>query len=589
MFRNFAPLTEGWWHVYGHWIRDERVPYRDFELLVPPLYPYLIAVAQHFFGDNFFSLRIIGILLQAVIASLLWAVLRPIVSGLTLVASVTVGSVVLQSGTAFISYDYVYVALAFLLATFALHTLLAVGRHLSPLAWRVILVVSGVAAGLALTVKQTQGVAALLFGAISASWVASLRPAVEADESRGRKALSGCGLFGLGVAVILCATSIYLIVVGAGVDAFSQLAYSASETKGTLGHLVLAWTESFFRPEALSVLRLVVPIVSLAIFIRLIHQRFTSSTRDSMSTNKTYRAVTVNRIATITLSLSLFAVLLLNADLVVSTLQQIIFLPTIVVAVGVLVAVLGKRLPVPWITSSLASLAAVWACGMSAGLTEIGVFVGAAQLVSIWTVVAGSTATATIVAVALSLSVFSVSVQAKRERPYAWWGLTVPSSQEAQSLIDSGPAKGLLTDPATRQMLMEVDASLKSVKECPGEVIAFPAIPMLTFSSGEFPRGRLATYWFDFASPEGIDMELRRWRETRPKAILFLSTPESVYSGHERLFASGGKLGQREMRAYLYRLLGTPGWRKTHWSLPGGYALTFAVSTECSPDSIATA
>ena len=31
-----APLTEGWWHVYARWIDQGRIPYKDFELLVPP-------------------------------------------------------------------------------------------------------------------------------------------------------------------------------------------------------------------------------------------------------------------------------------------------------------------------------------------------------------------------------------------------------------------------------------------------------------------------------------------------------------------------------------------------------------------------
>ena len=47
-WNKYLPLTEGWWHVYARWISEGRIPYRDFELLTPPLNPLLINFLSFF-------------------------------------------------------------------------------------------------------------------------------------------------------------------------------------------------------------------------------------------------------------------------------------------------------------------------------------------------------------------------------------------------------------------------------------------------------------------------------------------------------------------------------------------------------------
>lgn len=52
----FFPITEGWFSTYGAMIRDGAVPYRDFPLLLTPLYPFFIALLQMLAGESFWAL-----------------------------------------------------------------------------------------------------------------------------------------------------------------------------------------------------------------------------------------------------------------------------------------------------------------------------------------------------------------------------------------------------------------------------------------------------------------------------------------------------------------------------------------------------
>ena len=64
VWRNYTTFTEGWWHVYVIWMRAGRKPYNDFELLVPPAYPYILRLISNFVGMDFLSLRVVGLLVR---------------------------------------------------------------------------------------------------------------------------------------------------------------------------------------------------------------------------------------------------------------------------------------------------------------------------------------------------------------------------------------------------------------------------------------------------------------------------------------------------------------------------------------------
>ena len=114
-----APLTEGWWHVYVRWIDQGKIAYNDFELLVPPGYPYLMWVLTHIVGEQFLHLRILGCLLESVIAVQLFYIFKGLIGKFMALVLAFFGTIYLYSGTASITYDYHYFAVFFFLIIFS--------------------------------------------------------------------------------------------------------------------------------------------------------------------------------------------------------------------------------------------------------------------------------------------------------------------------------------------------------------------------------------------------------------------------------------------------------------------------------------
>ena len=62
-FDKLAVSCEGWFSVYAEMILDGRVPYRDFELVFPPLYTLITTLIISVFGQGLLPFRVIGIFL----------------------------------------------------------------------------------------------------------------------------------------------------------------------------------------------------------------------------------------------------------------------------------------------------------------------------------------------------------------------------------------------------------------------------------------------------------------------------------------------------------------------------------------------
>ena len=74
-FDKYLPITEGWFSTYAHLIRIGQLPYRDFFLVLPPLYPYQMAAFQTFFGESIISLRYLGLVVTCAIGVALFEIL----------------------------------------------------------------------------------------------------------------------------------------------------------------------------------------------------------------------------------------------------------------------------------------------------------------------------------------------------------------------------------------------------------------------------------------------------------------------------------------------------------------------------------
>ncbi|NDH67385.1 MAG: hypothetical protein EBY22_05655, partial [Gammaproteobacteria bacterium] len=107
-FNRFLPLTEGWFSTYAQLILSGKLPYRDFYLFLPPLYPLTIAGIMAIFGPQLIILRIVGIGLILVMSGTLYALLARFFSQRISAAVTAVTIIYYQSGAAHISYDFTH-------------------------------------------------------------------------------------------------------------------------------------------------------------------------------------------------------------------------------------------------------------------------------------------------------------------------------------------------------------------------------------------------------------------------------------------------------------------------------------------------
>ena len=107
LLRNFFPITEGWWSYIATLILDGKIPYKDFYLYLPPVYPYFISFFVKIFGIEIIKLRILGLIMQVLTAVILYLCLTKLFNPLAAAISALLSMFIyMTSFTAFMSYDY---------------------------------------------------------------------------------------------------------------------------------------------------------------------------------------------------------------------------------------------------------------------------------------------------------------------------------------------------------------------------------------------------------------------------------------------------------------------------------------------------
>jgi len=549
-FTTYAPFTEGWWHVYARWLNQGKMPYRDFELLVPPGYPLLLRSATNIFGEAFYTLRIIGAVQIALLGVCIF-VLTSRFAGQALAVLFSAAAVShLVSGTAFVSYDYVYTALLLMLASFS-YVLSLVNHCLdSPqLRWRS-WVIAGFLVGCALSIKQTQGLWTLL-GVIILLVIFQRR-----EISGFFKRLA---LICLGIAVVWLPLSLWLLFEGVTpVDLFRAL-YLSGGPKGSATEVFFGWARDVFN---LSEIYLVRPVAAhwLAMFQSLLPFLGVAAIVNKLSSDQEqdrFAEISVLiGISVIGLALwsvrpttfgSLTTVLdflwgLVASNRIVSWVVLPFFLIWLIVTRS------PRHLFRHGLALSICSIAVVWACGMSAGITEIGDFLAIAVALSFFVFIGQRRWLAIALAGLMALSIASGSWWKKDGlAPYAWWGYETPVSSEVTVRYEQGLLSGLRTTPEIRELYDKYRTFIAASDDCPGEVVAFPHIPLFVLDVGSTPNGRLGQYWYDFSTTDEIVQETQRLENVELKAVVIMQLPPYVREMHEQLFNEGRVLPHRDL------------------------------------------
>jgi len=156
IFNKFFPITEGWWSVMAYYINQGKLPYRDFYLCLPPLYPYQIATFTKFFGYNFINLRFAGIVVMMLFATNLYLIMTLFfpyfISAILAISAI----LIVQSFTFLVAYDFNM--LIFLYSTYiVLFLLYAMDKTASYKKRNLFCLLTGVMCSLVVLTKQNAG------------------------------------------------------------------------------------------------------------------------------------------------------------------------------------------------------------------------------------------------------------------------------------------------------------------------------------------------------------------------------------------------------------------------------------------------
>lgn len=519
-----APITEGWWHVYAIWLAEGRVPYQDFELLVPPGYPLFIRLLIGVGFESFFSLRIIGAAVCAAISAVLHLTFRHFISsGLAWLISLC-SLFVLAQGSAFISYDYDQIAALLLVGTvyMAQISVLSTGQDVSGKAICTSFI-AALLAGSCFLIKTSIG-----FSAVMTLVAMALSIWRVGGQNLGRRMFLPLSA---GFALPLVAVGCWLFSRGALSEGLHST-LGGAVAKGGFGKML---TRSFlmFRVGTIQeAVFLVAPVLMLSILLSSLNALRSHHDNRRLGATTTGLFSLFKLISTIGVSL-VFCVLFWRSffDAIVSySIVPSVFAPLLLLGVKSLRTPALAPLAVAAASSSVATM---W----SAGLSPMGRFLPAGlMLLMLFTLLHGAfSARLMLIVISSILSIGTITH--KREIPYSWWfvesdltGLTLP--------VRSGLSEGLVDSVENVALLSAIASRVPTKDGCEGESVHFPHIPQVLLNLGETPGGRLGQYWFDFSSSREVELERSRLASVKVRSISILELPSEVSNQHKRLFGA---------------------------------------------------
>jgi hypothetical protein len=566
---SFLPLTEGWFSSYAHLVIDGKVPYRDFYLYLTPLYVWVISLITYIFGESLFALRVFGVLITCSIGLLLFKIFRFKFSPAASFVGATIATLYYQSGNAYISYDFTQVLTLFTLLSFnflltaeqAVRWLDRVEDGLKSNVSKasISLFFAGFFASCAFLTKQSNGSFIAVFAFLSCLYI-TLISNIGFHRKIRLLLYFLCGGF-LPIGLIIA----YLALNQALVPFVDQIFFNAISAKGSLTKILSSWITGVFSSVLkIKVYEIARVFISFFVFGKLMFWVLNCSRylADIYKKMEKYRQTSV-----LTAFLLLFTFVIICAWQDNTSLKNQFFQPgrhllnyLIPLSIGwtlIQLALVPISFSIPKYVKidkgttilAICVLGQFFGNGTSAGLSEISSFIAIGWVAS-WLCNRGSIPFLGVWLAFYSCALLSTTlIYSKLDRPYAWWGVSEPSTRSARLHIDNPVLKGLYISPETEKTFSGAINVLRSEKT--NSIFSFPNIPIFYLITNTWPKSKAIITWFDFLNDKDAIAESIRLKGDPPDTIIYLDLPEEAWSAHERLFREGKPLGQRDIQAWL--------------------------------------
>ena len=580
-FNRFFPITEGWFSVYSSMIRNGQIPYRDFYLLLTPLYPIQLAFFQEIFGESFIALRILGIFIVLLISCFVYLILAKRFSPFVATVSTVTAIVYYQSGVAHITYDFTQVFSLYVIA--ATYLIISYGEISdSRVNIRndgfITLLCSGVLVSLAFLIKQSNGALVVIFS------VGAVFFATQGQKFTYR--IKNIFIYCVSMALPLLLILAWLYFNGAFYPFIEQVVIGAISAKGSIWDILFSWIGRIFDFEFLNQLKniaiYILPLLLLSFMVgyfRSIKNKKVVKNNHETGFGKIilYLIYFISAIGLAYFEGDFSSLWLmkpgieLNNYIVVGsfTLVVLIFLYSLI---GIFSkAYLDKDL----LICAVMSLGLIFGNGTSAAIGEISLYIGFALSLAFLMGLPNIRNVMSLLVVMISLSFVLSMASMKFHRPYYWWSVTQSDIRDSVSVPKISLLSGFRLPTETGKILKDVMDTVITNSKSDEDVFAFPNIPVFYLLTNRWPNSKVIVSWFDFLPDNLAREEAVRLKGNPPRVIINLRLPDSVWSSHETLFRNGRALGQRDIQSAITELTEEKGLYRLSYSaeIPSGCTL----------------
>jgi Dolichyl-phosphate-mannose-protein mannosyltransferase len=583
-FNRFLPIQDGWFIEYAKQISDGKIIYKDFHVFVQPIYVFIFSWVADLFGNTFIVFRYYGLVERALLIGVTYLIFSQITNAYRAVFLVLLGMFLFVTNTADVIYSYYQLVAVFVFAS--AYCFILYYRNGSITA----IVFAGIFSGLAFLTKQSTGILVpvallLTIGTLKYSKI---------DQPHG--ALIQILLYMGGFIIPIVITIGYIWHLGLWVDYWEQV-FGGASSKGKLSNVLFGFMGHLLKFQGL---------LKTLLFFALFYGLHRFSLRRAISTTKSsYLLEREKNWSFLGLALLVIAALTpwfinypqgfskLNSvytsvsylDLGFFELENILayvcfYFNAALVAYyfyRAVTRVLNQEdLPIAII--SVASFAFMYAHGLS-GFIEPHAIIISAGLLFGWLLSTKIPFNLLKNAAVYLLIIFIISMCAfgKASWMYSWWGWDERIAWTASKQPNSSLLKGFRLNEDKVEI---IDGITKSIQQNSNEgdpIYIFPHMPMFYLLANRPHKTFSAVHYFDVCSDALAISDAKIVASTKPKVILYMDLPESVWSFNEKTYRGGARSGQREIKELIERLKANGEYKAVQSYITSGYGYKIEV------------
>ena len=568
-YDKLAVSSEGWYFPYAKMIRSGMVPYRDFELLYPPFYTYLMTAMTFVFGDSLLALRLIGVLLFVGITVAIYFVFKQIFSPWIAAIAAVIAIFIMNIEIHMVLHDYSRFSDLFnYLSLFLLLRVLVKLYKKEQIDVDLHMFILGCVCAVALFFRQTTGLFVFVYFIIFLIFLFLF------VKDLGLRLRNLCYLF-VGFSVPIVITALLLAAVGAFTP-FVEMVFMGG-SKGSITDMLYNWVPRFW--ETFKAAERMIAVLTLLSAAYLIF-RFTRKDIDAQEA--TGRSDYLLYFAYAILTAAMIFVLFYSYDLSSEVfshqknLVETMFILNLVIGLMILIRVAVKF----WKKEklSLIEISYLLICGF------IFVFGWGGATSNLLTVSHTALNFGFIVAVffndiekvpikklkvclkmcAMAFTVFllATSVSGKVVAPYLWWNTYAEPYSEAVYTTDINYFRGIVLTAEEKYVYEDFVEKAGIYLSDDDDIYCYSQIAIFYTLADKVPVVKAAIPWFDVARDETVLEDLEYLKNNNPKMIVFSDHGWDAVIYHEYLFRDCGDSGQRFMYTWLLGLVaeaGSPG------------------------------